>query len=208
MSHTIQRSRTSTSPRGYYTMDQSLSHKRDRSIRIFTDISQTSSPTSSSSSLSLSRPYSAVTPYAPEPPSPNYHSHRHSGNYNRERRVIEANIVTRSPDHYPESPSHYSLDTQAELAHYYRGQLVSHREPQRQIEVARPARASSHRTKSLALQPAQKYELALVPVQYRDAIVVERAPYVKAKPVVVEKKQTVMIRDDRGRWCKVRTVVR
>lgn len=201
MSYTSQRSRTSTSSRGYYTMDQSLSHKRDRSIRIFTDVSQTSSPTSSSSSLSL-RPYSAVTPYAPEPPSPNYHSHRRSGNFTRERRVVEANIVTRSPDHYPESPSHYSLDTQAELAHYYRGQLVASREPQRQIEVARSPRTSSPRT--------QKYELALVPVQHRDAIVVERAPapYVKAKPVVVEKKQTLMMRDDRGRWCKVRTVVR
>lgn len=185
-------------------MDQSLSHKRDRSIRIFTDISQTSSPTSSSSSLSLSRPYSAVTPYAPEPPSPNYHNHRRSGSFTRERRVIEANIVTRSPDHYPKSPSHYSMDTQDELAHYYQRRLIATREPQRQIEVARPARTSSHRTTS----PTQKYELALVPVQYRDAIVEERAPYVKAKPVVVEKKQTVMIRDDRGRWCKVRTVVR
>lgn len=198
-----QRSRTSTSPRGYYNFDQPITSKRRQSIKIINDIS--SSPTSSSSSLSLSRPYGYTTvpvPYAPEPPSPNY-ARRRSPSFTRERRVIEAEIVTRSPDEY-------SIDTQAELAQYYRRQIQAQREPQRQlVEVARAPKPSSHRTKLLppAPQRQERYELALVPVQYREqAVIVERSP--REQPVVVERKQTIMMKDDQGRWCKVRKVVR
>ena len=178
MSYTTSRSRTST--RGYYNMDQHISQRRGRSIQIITDITRSNSPASSSSSLSSSRPHTAI-PYVPEPPSPSYRLPR-SSSFHRERRMIEANIVTRSPDHYPAVPSHFTM---------------VHREPQRQIEMAR-SRPSSHQ---------ERYELALVPVQHRDrAIIVERSP--RVKPVVVERKETIMIKDDQGRWCKVRRVVR
>lgn len=156
-------------------------------------------------------------PYAPEPPSPRYH---------HGRRVVDVDVVERSPDNYTYSPhsprtlprlmlrdtpasptssvsSFDEHDTQGQLAYYYQRQLAHHPRPRYEEE---------------------NYQLALVPAGNREVVrshpcgayFVERAPAPERKKStkkvteakVVERKQTLMLRDEKGNWTKVRRVIR
>lgn len=171
---------------------------------------------SSISNIAVVTP-SRPVPYVPDPPSPRYH---------HGRRVVDVDVVNRSPDNYTYSPhsprtlprltlrnvpsspassvsSFDDHDTRGQLAYYYQRQLTH-----------RPTSGYGE----------ENYQLALVPTGNREivrshpcgAYFVERAPAPERKkstkkvtePTVVERKQTMMLRDEKGNWTKVRRVIR
>lgn len=172
-------------------------------------------------------------PHVPDAPSSRYSNLSQRSSFTRERRIVDVDVVNRSPEHYsyrPESPRTYPRllqrdtpsplssstvstvdddETPAQLAHYYQRQLV-------------------HRPRSRYDQ--DRYELALVPAGSRElvrphpsgALIIEREPAPERKPTqlireeknkrlepkVIERKQTLMLRDEKGNWTKVRRVIR
>lgn len=164
-------------------------------------------------------------PHVPDPPSPRY---QHS----QARRVLDIDVVDRSPDDYRPStpriliPHRSPLSTRSASPVSSIGATVgnnySHRQYYSNRQLVHQPRPSyyeeEYNNRQLALIPSNEGRSnEIVRSHSSGAYVIERVPTPTrgkslkktiTEPRVVERKQTLMLRDEKGNWTKVRRVIK